>query len=231
MRQSAALAGARHGSHSIEYLIELFRAARRVPLEAEMQLVHEAARAAATAAATAGGEEEEGGQGGSGAWEEVDPATGAPSVEVHCSDKGLPRSIEKTLQENGGDFSRLLDVRRGSFVVKCPLTLTRLLRAVRRSARLVVVRAKCRLHPAFDARAESGGYRDILLNCRLAADGEDGHIFELQFHLRSFFESTSHHPRHPHHLPLRTPKLLSRAAPPPHHLTCSPLCVCSPFMN
>jgi Ran GTPase-activating protein (RanGAP) involved in mRNA processing and transport len=124
--------------------------------------------------------------------------------------KAAERCCEKTMEENGGDYSLLCDIVRSALIFGAgDAPSGDALRALQacvellatdggldlqltdggESVRLDVLRVKNRLDPDFDAECASGGYRDVLLNCRLCG-GHVGqceyHIFELQLHLRSF---------------------------------------------
>eukprot|EP00301_Raphidiophrys_heterophryoidea_P003084 c11408_g1_i2.p1 GENE.c11408_g1_i2~~c11408_g1_i2.p1 ORF type:complete len:738 (+),score=182.38 c11408_g1_i2:109-2322(+) len=111
-------------------------------------------------------------------------------VRVEMGDlKSVERSMEKTVEEYDNDFSRLLDITRGSIechtikdATEAVKILSTMCELVDSDLRVEIVRVKNRLDEKFPAAAESGGYRDLLINIRLTS----GHICELQIHLESF---------------------------------------------
>ena len=95
--------------------------------------------------------------------------------------------MAKTMEENGGNFSKLQDLARIS--IECldvgvmPLVIEKL----RARPRLGFTRSKDRIsgRSGFDSAA-IGGYRDVMLNARL-----DDHLVEIQVHLDAFLQIKS----------------------------------------
>ena len=119
--------------------------------------------------------------------------------------KGYKRTVEKVQEKYGGDYSRILDLARGMVVFDTIEQLSGALDYIKschddeatitescskeeattgKKPSLLLVRAKDRLSPAFDASKYTGGYRDILLNLCFSS----GHIAELQLHVSSFLD-------------------------------------------
>ena len=100
--------------------------------------------------------------------------------------KGIKRIIEKTREDYGGDYGRIVDAARGSVICEnCAqmalLIVNGFLKSHRDTA-LWVVRMKDRLSiPAI------GGYRDLMFN--IIVDG--GHVCELQVHITSLIKIKS----------------------------------------
>eukprot|EP00301_Raphidiophrys_heterophryoidea_P006438 c12598_g1_i1.p1 GENE.c12598_g1_i1~~c12598_g1_i1.p1 ORF type:complete len:969 (+),score=255.88 c12598_g1_i1:493-3399(+) len=124
--------------------------------------------------------------------------------------KSIERAIEKSVEDYAGDFSYLLDIVRATVVCNTASDLILVLQtlsdlsfnrgtfaspqpirkqqsSVGRPAvkvEMTLVRVKNRLDPNFNAASASGGYRDMLLNLRMA----DGHLCEVQLQLRGFLD-------------------------------------------
>jgi len=101
--------------------------------------------------------------------------------------KALERMIEKTEEDNEGDYLKLCDVDRSEIEFESLGSMTKALKAVERlddEGCLEVVRIKVRLDPTFPARKCSGGYRDILINYRMPKSPHPLNIGELQLHLQ-----------------------------------------------
>eukprot|EP00301_Raphidiophrys_heterophryoidea_P004277 c11869_g1_i1.p1 GENE.c11869_g1_i1~~c11869_g1_i1.p1 ORF type:complete len:688 (+),score=157.56 c11869_g1_i1:103-2166(+) len=95
--------------------------------------------------------------------------------------KSLDRALEKAIEEYQGDFSRILDITRGSIVCEHSADMIVVLQNILNQAtnnRLKVLRIKNRFDPSFAALFESGGYRDILFNLEVC-----GHVCEIQIQL------------------------------------------------
>jgi hypothetical protein len=93
--------------------------------------------------------------------------------------KATARVMEKASEKYGGRFSHVCDLARMTFVVTDFEAATLVLEALYACEELDVILMKNRLMPEFDA-SETGGYRDMLLNCR---DRANGHIVEIQITL------------------------------------------------
>jgi len=108
--------------------------------------------------------------------------------------KGYKRTVEKVQEKYSGDSSRILDLARGMVVFDTIGQLSDALKyiKIRNDAQLsttangkpLLVRAKDRISPVFDASKNTGGYRDILLNLCFSS----GHTVELQLHIASFLD-------------------------------------------
>eukprot|EP00301_Raphidiophrys_heterophryoidea_P024602 c8046_g1_i1.p1 GENE.c8046_g1_i1~~c8046_g1_i1.p1 ORF type:complete len:846 (+),score=213.76 c8046_g1_i1:42-2579(+) len=124
-------------------------------------------------------------------------ATKGVEVQVEMGGlKAVERSMEKAVEEYSGNFSRLLDLVRGSLVcdsvhdasviVNTLLSTTNTSITFQNSEseikKVEICRIKNRLDRKFAAFAESGGYRDLLLNLRFNAS----HVCELQIQLKDF---------------------------------------------
>ena len=98
--------------------------------------------------------------------------------------KAIARAMAKTMEENGGNFSRLQDLVRISVECRAVEWMGASIQALRRCERLKFTRAKDRvsLEGGFDSAA-IGGYRDVMLNALL-----DGHLVEIQVHLDVFLK-------------------------------------------
>eukprot|EP00750_Incisomonas_marina_P009327 INCI15934.1.p1 GENE.INCI15934.1~~INCI15934.1.p1 ORF type:complete len:660 (-),score=119.87 INCI15934.1:354-2333(-) len=105
-------------------------------------------------------------------------------VQVHMGrTKSVERCLQKTAEENNSNYSLLGDIIRASLETADLDEVVKVLQCVFAHPSIQVVRVKCRFDPAFDARTNSGNYRDILINCRL---GDARHICEIQVHLSDF---------------------------------------------
>jgi len=105
--------------------------------------------------------------------------------------KRRERAIEKVVRSYAGDVSKLLDVCRQSIIFDNCSDLYNCLKAIVNDPEAVIMRAKNRLNPDYDAEKRSAGYRDVCLNMRLVNShttnlGVDGHVFELQLLLMAF---------------------------------------------
>ena len=91
--------------------------------------------------------------------------------------KGEARIREKIRTDYGGDCRRIIDAARGSIVCETLAELTATIRVLLSGGQGVptVVRVKDRL-----SQPVSGGYRDVMLNVEM-----DGHVCELQLHLKA----------------------------------------------
>eukprot|EP01062_Namystynia_karyoxenos_P068151 TRINITY_DN6246_c0_g2_i1.p1 TRINITY_DN6246_c0_g2~~TRINITY_DN6246_c0_g2_i1.p1 ORF type:complete len:772 (+),score=194.74 TRINITY_DN6246_c0_g2_i1:67-2382(+) len=99
--------------------------------------------------------------------------------------KGVQRALEKSMEDYGGDYTRLLDLARASVECPDPPALAAAVRAIARDPAVRTYRIKNRFSAEYDA-ANSGGYRDLVWNLSFADqedDGGEGHICELQLHL------------------------------------------------
>jgi len=108
--------------------------------------------------------------------------------------KGVERMIEKTEEDNCGDYLLLCDIDRNSIEFDDLSAMMAGVDEIWRldeDAKLEIVRVKLRLSTEFNARANSGGYRDILMNYRVPGSPYPAHISELQLHLRSFLDIKS----------------------------------------
>eukprot|EP01062_Namystynia_karyoxenos_P017778 TRINITY_DN16580_c0_g1_i1.p1 TRINITY_DN16580_c0_g1~~TRINITY_DN16580_c0_g1_i1.p1 ORF type:complete len:1079 (+),score=323.79 TRINITY_DN16580_c0_g1_i1:136-3237(+) len=106
-------------------------------------------------------------------------AAGHECTVVGAAMKAPERSLQKTMEEYSGDYSRLCDIVRGSLVCETAAGVQVALRHLSTSPALRLLRVKNRLDPAFDAEP-SGGYRDVLVNCVLPPSE---HVAELQLHV------------------------------------------------
>ena len=127
---------------------------------------------------------------------ETAEAVGNTGVELMVPSKptkGVPRALQKTLEEYEGDYTRLLDYARITLVFeelnKLEEALAFLL-AAEREPRFVAVRTKDRLSRLWNAEM-SGGNRDVMLNGWLDLGGGRRFIVELQLHLRCLFDLKS----------------------------------------
>ena len=124
--------------------------------------------------------------------QETAAAVGNEGVEVMMPPKptkGLPRALQKTLEEYEGDYTRLVDYARITLVFeelsKLEGALAWLL-ATERAPRFVAVRTKDRLSRSWNAEM-SGGNRDVMLNGWLDLGGGRRFIVEVQLHLRCLY--------------------------------------------
>ena len=97
--------------------------------------------------------------------------------------KGIARATVKTKEKYGGNFDRLTDLARMTFICEDAATVMAVLTFIRGNAQWTILRIKDRLHRQHDASA-TGGYRDMLLNVQ---DNTSGHIAEIQITFRRFF--------------------------------------------
>lgn len=109
--------------------------------------------------------------------------------------KSPQRAVEKAVRCYDGEVWRLMDVCRQAVIFDAVDDIRRCLALIvaddeRGIVRLV--RVKNRLAPGYDA-GQCAGYRDVALNIRVAAPGQEGpgpaalqHICELQLILRPF---------------------------------------------
>eukprot|EP00301_Raphidiophrys_heterophryoidea_P005480 c12294_g2_i1.p1 GENE.c12294_g2_i1~~c12294_g2_i1.p1 ORF type:complete len:777 (-),score=233.49 c12294_g2_i1:135-2465(-) len=137
--------------------------------------------------------------------EQVSGGVAGVEVEVEMGGlKAVERAMEKTVEEYEGDFSRLLDLARGSIVCKDIGDAVQVIEVLTHMANksqtnndndnnpnndekwpnFDIVRVKNRLDPMFGAAIESGGYRDILMNVKL----ESGHVCEVQVQIEGFLK-------------------------------------------
>ena len=127
---------------------------------------------------------------------ETAAAVGNTGVEVVVPSKptkGVPRALQKTLEEYEGDYTRLLDYARITLVFEELSQLEEALAfllAAERAPRFVAVRTKDRLSRSWNAEM-SGGNRDVMLNGWLELGGGRSFIVELQLHLRCLYELKS----------------------------------------
>ena len=94
--------------------------------------------------------------------------------------KGFERAQEKIDSDYDGDCERIVDMVRASGVFATPSEVTKALRLMSAGGAgcaLRILRVKDRFGQPQD------GYRDIILNVALAADGTSGHVAELQLHI------------------------------------------------
>jgi hypothetical protein len=106
-----------------------------------------------------------------------------PAASVQTAPlKRLERVMAKAWGELNGDLSRVVDLAR--LTVECDgfEAVEGVLRALAEVGDLRIVRAKNRLCAAYDAAAQSGGYRDLLLNVEI---GAEAHVAEVQITLRA----------------------------------------------
>ena len=101
--------------------------------------------------------------------------------------KALPRTIAKTLEKYGGDFSRLTDLARMTLVCTTLAAARGVLEAMASDSAIQIMLIKNRLMLEYDA-SDTGGYRDMLINVRCLATG---HIFEVQITLEAFYKIKS----------------------------------------
>jgi len=107
--------------------------------------------------------------------------------------KGIARALQKTLEEYGGDYTRLLDYARITIVFDSVASLVSALAwlvAPEREPRFRPVRIKDRLSRAWDA-VMSGGNRDVMVNGLLELGGGRHLIVEVQLHIRCLYELKS----------------------------------------
>ena len=119
--------------------------------------------------------------------------TGVEVVVPSKPTKGVPRALQKTLEEYEGDYTRLLDYARITLVFEELSQLEEALKfllAAERAPRFVAVRTKDRLSRSWNAEM-SGGNRDVMLNGWLELGGGRRLIVELQLHLRCLYELKS----------------------------------------
>lgn len=118
-------------------------------------------------------------------------AAGIEGCEVVAGSKptkGIQRSVAKTQEEYGGDYTKLLDPVRISLIFA---TIAGLKEALRRLVkgelrRFVPKRTKDRLSRAWDAEL-AGGMRDVLINGEIDLGGSSI-IGEIQLHVRPLFD-------------------------------------------
>ena len=102
------------------------------------------------------------------------------SHDVRSTVKGFERAQEKIDSDYDGDCGRIVDMVRASGVFATPSEVTKALRLMSAGGAgcaLRILRVKDRFGKPQD------GYRDIILNVALAADGTSGHVAELQLHI------------------------------------------------
>ena len=127
---------------------------------------------------------------------ETAAAVGNKGVELMVPSKptkGVPRALQKTLEEYEGDYTRLVDHARITLVFEELSKLEEALEfllAAERAPRFVAVRTKDRLSRLWNAEM-SGGNRDVMLNGWLDLGGGRRFIVELQLHLRCLYELKS----------------------------------------
>ena len=126
--------------------------------------------------------------------------TGGEEHEKGLLPKRRARAIEKVWRAYGGDATRLRDLVRCSLVFDDAADLSRCLGLVLADPRVRLVQVKNRFAGAYDARAESCGYRDVQLKVTLAeadagaftpdelAMGLHEHVCEVQLHLKKIYE-------------------------------------------
>ena len=90
--------------------------------------------------------------------------------------KGRERALEKIAADYNGDASKITDLARSSIIFENPKQIDRALDELQK--KFNVVRVKNRF------QKPASGYRDILLNLEMP----NGHIVEMQLHLRSILE-------------------------------------------
>lgn len=103
--------------------------------------------------------------------------------------KGIARSLQKSLEEYDGDYTRLLDLARSSIVCDTLQSVRDVLAWLldpARSPRFRCCRIKDRLSRDWDAEM-SGGNRDIMMNGWLELGAGVTMIVEVQIHLRCLF--------------------------------------------
>ena len=112
-----------------------------------------------------------------------------PNVELMFPDKikSIDRCVEKTMNDYGGDFGRLVDLSRGSIVCQDVKALEQVLEQIKKmhdEEQIIIHRVKNRLE-----RPAPGGYRDIMMNISMPSRNKRcaSHVCELQVHLRAFF--------------------------------------------
>jgi hypothetical protein len=134
------------------------------------------------------------------------PQTGTGGAEKEQSDlqgllpKRRARAIEKVWRAYGGDATRLRDLVRCSLVFDDTADLARCLEVIFADRRVRVSQVKNRFEGAYNARAETCGYRDVQLKVTLT-EGDEGaftqedldtglheHVCEVQLHLKSIYE-------------------------------------------
>ena len=122
---------------------------------------------------------------------------GGPGTEVKMGPlKGYPRCLNKTEEDYGGDYTRLVDLVRTTIIFESLLGLVKGLRWLldppESDSNQVLFkprRAKDRLSLAWDAEM-SGGYRDVVVVGEVSwKDGKEsrGFLVEVQLHLRPLF--------------------------------------------
>ena len=99
------------------------------------------------------------------------------SHDVRSTVKGFERAQEKIDSDYGGGCERIVDMVRASGVFATPSEVTKALRLMSAGGALRILRVKDRFGKPQD------GYRDIILNVALVADGTSGHVAELQLHI------------------------------------------------
>ena len=111
----------------------------------------------------------------------------ATGIEVkHAPLKAKKRVLEKAFYDYQGDYSRLVDIGRGSGVAQDLAGVVKAMKWVLGGQHCHVVRFKNRFCDGRRDIMARGGYRDILVNLELAG-GAGGFVFELQIHLRPLF--------------------------------------------
>ena len=126
--------------------------------------------------------------------------TGGEEHEKGLLPKRRARAIEKVWRAYGGDATRLRDLVRCSLVFDDVSDLSQCLGLVLADPRVRVLQVKNRFASAYNARAESCGYRDVQLKVTLAAAdagaftpdelamGFHEHVCEVQLHLKKIYE-------------------------------------------
>ena len=122
-------------------------------------------------------------------FESGDAAEDALSLRF-CDLKSPGRAIEKLVRSYGQDTSRLLDVCRQAIAFEGMQDMADCLNAIGSDPEVRIVRIKNRYTPGYDA-AQSGGYRDVLLNLQICTPeallfGVEAHVCELQLILWQF---------------------------------------------
>jgi hypothetical protein len=103
--------------------------------------------------------------------------------------KKILRCLQKSQEEYGGEYTRLLDLSRISIIFQNIVDLERSMRWMmdeRRKPRFEVLRIKDRLSRGFDAEM-SGGNRDIMLNGLLEMGAGRKLIVEIQLHVEVLY--------------------------------------------
>lgn len=113
--------------------------------------------------------------------------------------KGRDRAAEKAKHEMG--WHKLKDMVRGSIVVPSLDHVPDALRAIKASG-VTVTRMRNRFHK------DAGGYRDVLMNVRLP----NGHVAELQVHVKGMLEAKEKFGGHSHYEVTRTYEEAEEAA-------------------